>query len=70
MGPIGPCGPATPIGPIGPCGPAEPERPEDEPIHTPLAAITAVFPTVKPFLTTKVFADAKVHSPLRFFLFE
>jgi hypothetical protein len=57
VAPVGPVGPVAPVGPVGPVGPVAPVAPTKfvcAPTQTPLAAITAVVPTVSPFLTTKL----------------
>jgi hypothetical protein len=63
---VDPCGPVEPVGPVGPVDPVVPCGPINPvfaPIHWPLELITAVDPTVNPFLTMK-FELAKVHFPL------
>jgi hypothetical protein len=53
VAPVGPVDPVVPVGPVGPVTPVAPTNPEDAPTQVPLAAITAVLPTVRPFLIIK-----------------
>jgi hypothetical protein len=53
VGPVGPVNPVAPVGPAGPVGPVAPTNVVDTPIQAPLAAMTLVVPTVRPFLTIK-----------------
>jgi hypothetical protein len=84
VGPVNPVAPSGPVGPVGPVGPTEPSGPVAPvapvspvgpiklvfaPTHTPFAAITLVFPTVKPFLTTKFEFVAKVHYPRGYYYY-
>jgi hypothetical protein len=51
--PVAPVAPVAPFVPAGPVAPVAPIKPEFAPVQAPLAAMTAVVPTVRPFLTTK-----------------
>ena len=65
--PVAPEAPVGPVGPVAPCKPVTPVAPTKfvfAPIHAPLAAMTSVVPTVRPFLTTKLELVANlVHFP-------
>jgi len=43
------------VAPVGPVAPVAPTKPLLGPTHAPDELITAVVPTVNPFLTTKLF---------------
>jgi hypothetical protein len=63
--PLTPDAPLIPVYPRGPVDPGEPTSPSGGPIHSPMALITGVSPTVNPFFILNVLLFVvKVHCPL------
>jgi hypothetical protein len=71
VGPVGPVGPVAPVvpptpvvpvGPVGPVAPVDPTKFVEDPIQTPLDAMTSVRAIPKPFLIEKLELVAKIHS--------